>query len=378
MRHFLIILCLTALFLLPTMPPPAHSQQGRSFAVAELNCENLFDTIRASDHEDEEFTPWGSRYWGTRRYRRKLNLLAREIVSLDPPLLPDVMALVEVENETVLRDLTTHTGLAPLGYRYIVGQGADHRGINTALIYLEGSFRPTRTYHLLGKAEQQSLGLATRSILGVEGLSYTGDTLHILVIHAPSKLGGLDADRKRAVVFGILRAHTDSLLSKSPYANIIIMGDFNEVPHSRAIRRHLGALAPTGNPCPNRLYNLACHPRSLNGAGGTYRYRGHWQMIDQCVLSGSLLKGTRAKGKGEQTAYEYEQTAHEGMRTSSKAGPAPALYADEESLIIIDHPFLMEADKQYGGVKPWRTFTGDYYRGGFSDHLPLLLRLHKR
>lgn len=355
----------------------------RTFAIAELNCENLFDTIHATGHADEQYTPQSSRHWETQRYRRKLNSLAREIVSMDAPAPPDIVALLEVENAGVLSDLTTRTPLSPLGYRYIIGDGADNRGINTALLYLEGSFRPTRIFQLLGKSEQRAMALNTRSILGVQGVARSGDTLTLLVVHAPSKVGGTAADKKRAIVFGALRRYANSLLSTPQHANIIILGDFNEEASAPALRKQLDAQAPPRNPRPDRLYNLALRPHSLHGTPGTYRYQGHWQMIDQCLLSGTLLykpstketaTGTNDAAISTKDAATVTKDAVTGTINSTTRNVS--LYADEQSLIIIDHPFLLEADNQFGGNKPWRTYYGSQYRGGFSDHLPFLLRLY--
>lgn len=346
-----------------------QKQSGHTFTIAELNCENLFDTVHASGHADKEYTPQSYRHWETQRYRRKLDHLAREIVSLDTPAPPDIVALLEVENACVLSDLTTRTALSPLGYRYIIGEGADRRGINTALIYMEGSFRPTHIFQLLGKSEQLTLNLNTRSILGVEGVARSGDTLTLLVVHAPSKVGGAAADKKRAIVLGALRRYADSLMSSPRNANIIILGDFNEEASAPALRKQLGALMPTRVPLPDRLYNLALRPHSLHGTPGTYSYQGRWQMIDQCILSGTLLYSP--PDKGNETAANEAASSTINSQTNKVS-----LYADEHSLIIIDHPFLLEADNQFGGNKPWRTYYGSQYRGGFSDHLPLLLRLY--
>lgn len=352
------------------------SQSGRTFTIAELNCENLFDTVHASGHADKEYTPQSYRHWETQRYSRKLDHLAREIVSLDTPAPPDIVALLEVENACALSDLTTRTALSPLGYRYIIGEGADRRGINTALIYMEGSFRPTRIFQLLGKSEQLTLNLNTRSILGVEGVARSGDTLTLLVVHAPSKVGGTAADKKRAIVLGALRRYADSLMASPRHANIIILGDFNEEASAPALRKQLGALMPTRAPLPDKLYNLALRPHSLHGTPGTYCYQGRWQMIDQCILSGTLLYSPPDNGN-ETAANDAASSANDAASSTINSQTCNvSLYADEHSLIIIDHPFLLEADNQFGGNKPWRTYYGSQYRGGFSDHLPLLLRLY--
>ena len=42
---------------------------------------------------------------------------------------------------------------------------------------------------------------------------------------------------------------------------------------------------------------------------------------------------------------------------------------------ILDFSFLMEEDDRFGGDAPFRTYHGMRYKGGYSDHLPVLLEL---
>ena len=79
--------------------------------------------------------------------------------------------------------------------------------------------------------------------------------------------------------------------------------------------------------------------------GGTYRYQGMWGILDQFLVSGNLLE---KKGS---------------IRTSL------------EKAQILRHEFLLEEDEKYGGDKPFRTYNGMKYLGGFSDHLPVALDL---
>jgi hypothetical protein len=46
-----------------------------------------------------------------------------------------------------------------------------------------------------------------------------------------------------------------------------------------------------------------------------------------------------------------------------------------ENVQILRHPFLLEEDEKYGGDKPFRTYNGMEYLGGFSDHLPVCVDL---
>jgi len=38
---------------------------------------------------------------------------------------------------------------------------------------------------------------------------------------------------------------------------------------------------------------------------------------------------------------------------------------------IFDAPFLLQDDEAWFGKKPFRTYYGSKYIGGFSDHLPV-------
>lgn len=80
------------------------------FTFVELNCENLFDCRHDSLKQDMEFTPDGERRWTANKYWNKLNNTAKSIISCGTDgndwHLPDIIALCEVENDSVMRDLT--------------------------------------------------------------------------------------------------------------------------------------------------------------------------------------------------------------------------------------------------------------------------------
>ena len=126
----------------------------------ELNCENLFDTRHDSLKNDMEFTPEGSYHWTRTRYWRKLNNLAKELVALGEKgnkewEIPDLVALCEVENDTVMTDLTKRSLLRLAGYEYLMTSSPDERGIDVALMYLPSSFCPLRSYPIRIKSLAQ-------------------------------------------------------------------------------------------------------------------------------------------------------------------------------------------------------------------------------
>lgn len=317
---------------------PVQSQWNR-FRVMEYNVENLFDTSHDSLHDDAEFLPHSVRKWDRRKYRAKLVALAKVIVAVGENQPPELVALCEVENDTVLRDLTRRTPLNTLGYRYVVTHSADVRGIDVALLYQPGRFRVVNHRSIripVGVGERP-----TRDILHVAGRMPTGDTLDVLVCHLPSRSSGERKTRPfRQRVAGVLKAQADSLMQVRSCPFILITGDFNDEPHSASLRQSLQAGHPEAEAAPSRLYNLM-----YGKTPGTYRYRGEWNMLDQFVVSGNLLR------------------ANARIRT----GAADAT--------VVQYPFLLETDTRYGGYKPFRTYLGPRYKGGYSDHLPVRVDL---
>jgi len=294
--------------------------------LVELNCENLFDCRHDSLKDDREWMPGGQRRWTPARYWRKLNSLGQAILSCQEEGVPDMVALVEVENDTCLRDLTRRSLLRGAGYEYLMTESPDVRGIDVALLYQPFTFRPL-CYDCIAVTPREGMR-PTRDILYVRAETLHGDTLHVFVVHAPSRYGGERASRpNRLLVAGRLLDAMSELAGE--HSKIIVVGDFNDYADSPALQlleRH-------------GLRNVSAGAGGRHHlARGTYRYEGRWQSIDHVLLS-------------------------------------PALADRVGQCFVNDAPFLLEEDKKYGGVKPLRTFNGYRYQRGFSDHLPLVLRL---
>ena len=131
-----LILWLTVLpFLLP------GTAKAQTLTFVELNCENLFDCRHDSLKQDQEFLPDGAHHWTKKRYWTKQNNIAREILSCADEL-PDLVALIEVENDSVVRDLTRRSLLRNAGYHYLMTESPDVRGLDVALLYQPASLRP--------------------------------------------------------------------------------------------------------------------------------------------------------------------------------------------------------------------------------------------
>ena len=291
----------------------------------ELNCENLFDTRHDSLKNDLEFLPDGNYKWTPYRYWAKLNHLGQEIVAQSNPV-PDFVAMCEVENDSVMFDLTRRSLLRNAGYEYVMTSSPDERGIDVALLYQPASFALLHSHSIRIKPLPNTR--PTRDILYASGLVITGDTLHIFVVHAPSRRGGELASRPyRLQVANQLAEAVDSVYAISRDAKIIIAGDFNDYADSPALKYLY----------QHHLINISHDARGNHGAKATYRWHGEWRSLDQIMCS-------------------------------------PTMAAAKQKCQIGDLPFLLEDDEKYGGKKPYRTYLGPRYLGGYSDHLPLLVQ----
>ena len=96
-----------------------------SFRVVSYNVENLFDYRHDTLKNDYEFLPDAVRHWNYTKYKMKLDNIARTITAAGGWTPPALVALCEVENDSVLRDLTRRSVLREAGYRYVTTNSPD-------------------------------------------------------------------------------------------------------------------------------------------------------------------------------------------------------------------------------------------------------------
>lgn len=323
---------LFALLLFLRMGGNAYAQKGErmSLTFVEYNCENLFDCSHDSLKNDYDFLPEGNMRWTRSRYWKKLNDIGRVVQQCGGSgkewRLPDLVALVEVENDSTIQMLTRVSMLAGAGYRYVMTRSEDERGVDVALLYNPFTFRTLSHYPL--RITPPKGYRHTRDILYVCGQQRNGDTLHVFVVHAPSRRGGKKATEDyRLAVAGRLTDAVDSLRRTTENPSIVIAGDFNDYTGDKALR----AL------CARQLVDVTENAIGLNDRNitGTYKYQGRWDSLDHIFLSEPLARNL--------------------LRS-----------------FVYDAPWLLQDDAR-GGKKPRRTYLGTAYNGGVSDHLPLVI-----
>ena len=138
----------------------------------------------------------------------------------------------------------------------------------------------------------------------------------------------------------------DSLLTADPEQNIIVLGDFNATPEDgltdswalpyAACRSQADSLAMVDLTPPFTDEQLKTMPP------GSYYYRGYWERIDRLFVSRSLLT---------ESCY-------------------PHIELETVRIALPPQQYMHETPAPWG--RPRRTYGGDTYLAGPSDHLPLV------
>lgn len=282
--------------------------------IVSYNVENLFDTKHDTLKNDSSFLPEGMHHWTYRRYQTKIDRIAQVLVNIGGWESVPLVGLCEVENARCLRNLCYK--LRRFHYKYVHYDSPDERGVDVALLY-----DSTRLSILNSRALSLSLdGDATRDILYVSALYEQRDTVHVMMCHLPSQLGGAsNTDWKRQRAKSLIQSQIDSIFLFQPSGNIVVMGDMNTSAQDDL----------TG------MVNLMIPIQKMGQ--GTHKYQGIWTCLDQFYVSQSI--------------------------------------ATKATTTIFSPWWLLEEDTKYLDYKPHRTYIGFRYNDGYSDHLPIVLHL---
>lgn len=316
-------------------------------AIASYNCENFFDTLDNPDKKDEDFTPNGQYHYNSEVYAQKLHNIATVIQKLGTDLTPDgaaIVGLVEVENSRVLNDLVAQPEIRERHYKFCWFPTPDERGISTAMLFNPKYFSVLNAAPVEVPLETIGMNRPTRSILHVTGI-LAGDTVHVLVNHWPSKSGGEAASAPgRKLAGSVVRKLVDSLSASMPATRVLIMGDLNDNPDAVSVTEELRAKDNTKGLLPGDVYNpwIKMYKKGL----GTENYHGEWGLIDQIMMTGTLVNAPKDK-------WHYYK-------------------AD-----IFNRDFLTHRIGKDRGL-PHRSFTAaQVWDNGYSDHFPVLIYLVK-
>jgi predicted extracellular nuclease len=329
---------LFALFLFLQLNGLAQQKPG-SLPMKALvyNVENLFDTINDPKKDDEEFLPTSKKNWNGKRYAEKLRHITQVIGAAG---YPELVGLCEIENKLVLDELVAMDSLKPYGYQVVHYESPDERGIDVGLLIRSKGFKLVYSKSIRVDLPGEN-ARPTRDILYAK-MVFKRDTLHVFVNHWPSRRGGEEeSEPNRIAAAKTLKQVTDSLFKIASDAKMLVMGDFNDYPTNKSLKDVLGASPVEALAKRTGFVNLVA-PLMEKGQGSEM-YQGKWTMLINVIGSTSLVKASK------------------GL----KVGQAEILKKD----------FLMFKNEKKGMDEPNRTYGGDRYYGGYSDHLPVSVDL---
>ena len=387
---FSIIFCVLGLFY--------NAQMKRTAAVGFYNVENLWDTVKSVDYIDatlpahhvnfhrsvpldslkyleitkdykgpwdyerikgqkvvrkqilsDDFTPKSNKNYTYNIYQQKLKNIAQvisEIGSKYTKTAPAVVGLVEVENRQVVEALTQQDALKKYDYGVVHYNSFDARGIDVALIYQKKRFTVTNSYKKeLVLFREDGKREYTRDLLVVSGI-LDGEKVAFFVNHWPSRRGGEAVSMpKRNAAAALLKQEMDALREKNPNIKLIAMGDFNDDPISPSFKNHLKAVGDEKELNEEFPYFNPMYKKYKKGVA-SLAYRDAPNLFDQIIYSKNLVSNSSTE---EYTVYRTEVYA-------------PA--------------YLINKQGNYKGY-PFRSWDGDKFTGGYSDHFPVFTILQK-
>lgn len=344
----------------------AQAKKYNIHTVAFYNLENLFDTIKGSNN-DEEWLPNGAMSWTGKKYKQKLQNLSRVIseigTSENPGNSPTIIGVCEVENRGVLEDLVKQPLLINKDYGIVHFDSPDKRGIDVGLLYQKKHFKPTsyKNIPLLiyksmeGKSDKKEKEesddevvtdtksdqrIYTRDQLLVTGF-LDGEEVNIIVNHWPSRSGGEKKSSPLREAAGRLnRKIMDSIFAINPNAKILTMGDLNDGTYNKSVKEGIGAKRKKEDVKEKGIYNP--FEEMFYKGHATLFWRDTGDIFDQIMVSEPLIRK-------DYSSFRYW-----------KAG-------------IYNKPYMIQSSGQYKGYPLRNTNAGP----GFSDHFPVFVYLIK-
>ena len=323
------------------------------YVIGFYNVENLFDAAHDKGKNDYDFLPDGANGWTAERYARKRENIASVIRAMkeENGAWHTLLGLAEVENDQVLEDLLQEPSVAEAGYEYVHFEGPDRRGIDCALLYRPQEFTLLEKRSIpydfdspgirFEMTRDEMRNFRTRDVLMVRG-KIAGEMVAVFVAHLPSRKGE-KAEETRARGAEIIHENALALMQKHPGIKIVVMGDMNDDPEDRSQTEYLHAKATKEETGAADFYSPFIS--TLRRGIGTLTYHGDWNLFDIILVNQALADA-----------------------------PAGSLHivpcvAGKYDGCVFKKPFMTQQEGKYKG-SPKRTFSGETFLDGYSDHYP--------
>ena len=297
----------------------------------------------------EDFTPKSSKNYTYDIYQQKLKNIAQVISEIGTKYTknaPVIVGLAEVENRQILKDLVKQDALKKYNYGIEHYNSFDARGIDVALIYQKKRFLVTQSYKKeLVIYREDGKREYTRDLLVVVGI-LDGEKVAFFVNHWPSRRGGEAVSMpKRNAAANLLKQEMDAIKEKNPNIKLIAMGDFNDDPISPSFKNYVKAVGSEKELSEEYPYFNPMYKMYKKGIA-SLAYQDAPNLFDQIIYSKNLVSD---KIKEEYTVYKTE---------------------------VFAPSYLINKQGNYKGY-PFRSWSGNQFTGGYSDHFPVFTILQK-
>ena len=319
-----------------------------AYTMMFYNLENLYDTIEDPKTDDDCFTPTGEKRWTVERYNQKLDNLSEVFSAVSNAYggFPVILGVSEVENMSVMRALAARKRLSGSHYKCIHYESNDARGIDVGVFYRSDKFKliGSEPVKLVLRSGREYIG---RNILAMWG-ELDGEMFAVYVCHLLSRRAGVEASAGfRRAGTETARDHARELAKTYPGIKVVIMGDMNDTPADASLAELLPARKNIFAVGEGEYFNPFW--ALMEEGKGTSIHDNRWKLYDNIVVSRNMLQLPGINVKGLHLAKMDER--HYGE--------------------IFSRNFMLQKGH------PKRCYNGNHFQSGYSDHLPVLIKLER-
>ncbi|MDF2931292.1 MAG: endonuclease [Chryseobacterium sp.] len=307
--------------------------------IAFYNVENLFLPDPPSNHRLDP-TKSGLRNWDERKYRDKLFKISHvfQLMKEETGILPCMIGLSEISGRKVLEDLVE---MSPFNSQYgiVHYNSMDERKVDVALLYdkskieILDSEAITFFFEIVDNNPENYD--TTRDVL-FSKIKYKEEIINVFVAHLPSKREKDINQPKRNYILSEIRNRILQIINVEK-ENVILCGDFNENPDDENLVKIL--FDDKGNKVIQNPFQELYSTKNYSA----FHYKSGL-LFDQILLSQSFFENDRLLSFYDARIFKPEK--------------------------------LRSRNKMFN-ERPFRTYAGTRYLGGYSDHFPVFVVLKK-
>ncbi len=329
-----------------TIPGAVRDAMPDEVTIGSANLFRLFNDIDDPGPEDD------GQVADPLEYADRLTKLARYFV--DDMKAPTIIALQEIENNSVLQDLTS--AIANYGgpnYISTMVEGNDQGGIDVAYLYQAGTLSNVQVTQL-GAAEINSFDgslLHDRPPLRLEAealLSQGTLPLNVLVVHMRSRSSiddAVDGERvrsKRLQQANSVAVMIDNIMTEDPDTGLYVVGDFNAFQFTDGYVDVIGQITGEALEADNMLWEEPLFVNSpLTQAVQTltadqqysFVFRGSAQVLDNAIMNDiglmNLIDMQYVRGQADANINNQDDNST-SLRSTDHDGFVLFIYEDND------------------------------------------------